>query len=1140
MSAAAARRRRAGWRVAGARKILLPARRAGSLASGPDGRLALAQMDVVSALAPSAVRPRVAQFGGSAALSPSTWGALVLGTVAASHPQNVYPAAAGHEFVCEAPAGEAPHFDADRAALSSTAAEAARGPCARDVQALAWGPAAAAPALLVLAGDGGLHVVRARAVAVARARGDFVAQPPPPPPADVDAAGRMAVAGVCDETTNPSPQPAPPADSAATGVGACGGDAVPPQQQKPVPPSAEVEAAGVDARGNAVPPPQPPAPPVDIEATGVGSSVDAAPPPQLQPQPPLTDVEAAGVSANGDAVPLPQQPQLPLADVEAAVVGTHGNAGPSPPPPSLSADVKVAGVGALGDAVPPPQPPPPLPDVQAAGVSAHRDAVSPQLVPSPPPAPPPPAGVEVAGVGARDDTAPAAADIEVPGVGARDDTAPVAAPPHLPADIEAAGAPGGNWSMPSWAPPDPGGGEGPAARARRRAAPQVRAGGGGARAVDGKGRAVVPREVGEFPPYDVQGVDVVLLWAGGSMDRGEAAMVAVATMAGVACFYSRDGFETPPVFGCGVGDGWAGAVRWLGMPATRDGGTRDTAFLAVARLSELEVFRVSVVCEAQPGAGDGNYKLECARVWGPSRALPGAVVAMDWWWEVAEDVGGARPRRLTLRLAACAENRIAVLSWAFRSAKDSTLTAEPPGAGGWASKLRGDDFVATRFCEVFRGPWAAPVAASVGKEAPHAQVVSGVRFVVDGRLVSCSEDGTAACWALACAEGYAGGDGVVEMRRDGYLEEGDVQHPVFGLAPLRLGLCVALHVRVPCEDEAFAKTNTTLLMKYKLNARLSRVVVMAPVWDEAGKAEAVVCRAVGVLIGSAHAGGGVVADDLEKMLEHQSKEFREAALAALWALVESLQRQSLELPRDGMMVCGRVVRCIVAVITRLQEWLGEVSRKDEAQALLEDIADTLLYMRCCAVLESATGAPEKPGDGGAAAAERLLEKKSRLERASIYSICSFILAARDTNAGKSVTYAEELAAMFASACRRVSPSGILLTCAVCACDEELAATPAQTALDVVGCRGMAVRCAQGEDEWQRCALTMLPCTNAVPLRCVGCRGSIAYPFLTRDDCMCVATADGHASPFSWLAEHTSCPLCACSYAGVDPVGVDIP
>lgn len=919
------------WRVAGVRKILLPTRRAGGLASAPDGRLALVQMDIVSTLRPGGVQGSIAQFGGSAALSPSTWGSLVLGTVSASYPQNLYPAAEGHEFVCEAPFGEAPQFSEERAALSSSAAEVGRAPCSKDVQAVAWAPFAERPALFVVAGDGRLHVVVARTVAL-----------------------RLGAAGEVGETEMVSSY----------------------REEKWRKLESEI-LLGMEAR-----------------RVGKWRSARFAP------------GADEGTGGEGPVIRAKRRTSASSRTVEEDVDELGDDADLEPAKRVLPA---------AGD------------DAVADGADALNDATVNAFV----------------------------------------------------------------GSSSEGRPPD------------------------------------------VFPPHDVQSLDSVLLFVtlpSGAKQR--VSVTALATMIGASCFLSVDDFESAPTYACKLSEEWTAAVRWLALPASRGNKARDTAFLAIAKMNLLEIYRVSAVWS------ENVVHLEHGKVWGPEKNLPGAITAIDCWWDITAGTESSS-RKISVRVASCAENGIAMLSWNFRAAGEATLSAESPDSGGWTGKLRGNDFAITRSCDMFRGNWSQPVYAVFEKSMQHLQVVNSVRFLQDGRLVSCSEDGSVVSWVLKFAMGERDTEPELQtMHREDYLLEGDFRHPVFGLAMLKLGLCVALHVSVPCEDEAYAKTNTTLLMKYKATARLSRVMIMAPVWRDVDQVECLISRAVGSIISGAHYGGGVVADDLRKMLEQQSREVRQEALVHIRKLVEALKTRGVDLKRDDMVLCGRVVRCLAATIVQLQKGLEVMEGREEAQDLLEEMTELLVYMRCCAVLEAATGAPEKPEDEQAADCK--LEHMTRLERSSIYAICSYVLAARGNGADKSASYAERLATAFASACKRVNSAGNLLACPVCACDEDL--TVAQAAIDVSGCNEMVVRCGQGEDEWKRCALTMLPCTNAIPLCCVGCRDTIACPFLSREDFMRGAgtAVGGSARPFSWLAKHASCPLCSCSYAATDGIGFYAP
>jgi hypothetical protein len=133
------------WVEAGLRKVLLPARRTGTLALSPDGRLALATSHAASLILPRAIGPSVAACDGD-----TTPDGVLLRHRGLAHIHALYPAVVGHELVCQFPS----RLNA-RLCTSSTTADYV--PSSEDIQTLSWSPMSRGPALLIVDGAGDLH-----------------------------------------------------------------------------------------------------------------------------------------------------------------------------------------------------------------------------------------------------------------------------------------------------------------------------------------------------------------------------------------------------------------------------------------------------------------------------------------------------------------------------------------------------------------------------------------------------------------------------------------------------------------------------------------------------------------------------------------------------------------------------------------------------------------------------------------------------------------------------------------------------------------------------------------------------------------------------------------------------------------------
>jgi hypothetical protein len=654
-----------------------------------------------------------------------------------------------------------------------------------------------------------------------------------------------------------------------------------------------------------------------------------------------------------------------------------------------------------------------------------------------------------------------------------------------------------------------------------------------------------------FPPDDVQCVDCSYLSLyvssacqdSGAISPRRVPVMAVGTAAGASCWMFLDGIESQPAFAHAVESEWTSTVKWLSLPASRSGSSRDSALLAVGVNCSVHVYRASIVWKAAAAEDSSNTELclEVISLWDSGQLSRGAIVALSWWWDIRDDSSGRKTagdpptsqtrRQLVLRLALCALNSVVALSWIFPAASSACLFSEVSSSTDWDLKLSNTNFVFACADDCDKLDWTQCVRATSSKLHRHSLVVSDVAHLSNGQLVSCSEDGNVWLWHVPSrAQGSVGLS--VTMCRGEVLLKGDAEHPIFGVRTLHLGLCLAAQVTVPRDDESFHKTETSLLTKFKSSARLNRIVLMAPVLHRVGMVEAVVSRAVSGMIEAAHYGHGVVSCDIEIWLKCQNHSVRDAAFTSLWNHVESLQERSSGLEVASIVLCAQVVRCLSDLLYRLRSsGSAKSDLRDNALRTRNEMTELLLYMRSCAVVTSMCSMLSLEA---AVEEKSQLEQLSRLEICSMFSTCKFVLAASDEDV--STAKAGPLASahdLVATMGEMKTPTEYLLPCSVCAFDDDLCA--AQSTIGVDQVTGMTLSCPQG-DAYPRCALTMLPCRDPVPLRCVGCRETVACPFLVGSDVDQVSQSkkdSRHA--FSWLAGHTTCPFCRCSYGSVDPI-----
>jgi hypothetical protein len=135
------------WVEAGVRKVLLPARRTGTLALSQDGRLAVAVSNVTSLLLLRSIEPNVAAYNGEK--KPE---GVILRDRGLAHIHALYPAVVDHELVSQ-------FVGRPNARLFTSSTTADYVPSSEDVQAVVWAPRSRGPALLVADGSGELHIM---------------------------------------------------------------------------------------------------------------------------------------------------------------------------------------------------------------------------------------------------------------------------------------------------------------------------------------------------------------------------------------------------------------------------------------------------------------------------------------------------------------------------------------------------------------------------------------------------------------------------------------------------------------------------------------------------------------------------------------------------------------------------------------------------------------------------------------------------------------------------------------------------------------------------------------------------------------------------------------------------------------------
>jgi hypothetical protein len=658
-----------------------------------------------------------------------------------------------------------------------------------------------------------------------------------------------------------------------------------------------------------------------------------------------------------------------------------------------------------------------------------------------------------------------------------------------------------------------------------------------------------------FPPALVSCADTTsLAWsalgqpgaehpAGGG---GDAVLIALGTSTGVSLWLWPASMSTQPQLVTRVEVGWTSCVLWSSLPASLSGSSRDTAYLAVGLAGIVRVLCVRCVWEWDEAARQHVRSVRVATAWESERFASGAVVSLGWWWDVTRtearggggDVGPSRgleedgsARALSLKLAAGALSAVVTFRWTCRAGGRAAVVADAPTSRDWARKLEHTNVVFADEREAAQLDWGTCTQAGCSPQARHERVVTGVAFLANGMLLSSSEDGRVIVWREETRGGGDEGNAPPRLEQDAVVLDGTCDQPVFGLTPLNLGLCVAIQVTVPSVEECFRKAGTALLAKFHSSARLSRVMLLAPALPAVDGVRELVSRSVSSMIEAADGKMGVLAWDLHVWLRSQAAEVASAAVLAVWELVERLQEHAVGLDPSSAAPCARVLRCLADTVCTFAAGGGAgAALLSEAQELRSDMTDLLLFLHCHATLEVILGTAGFL-EGGVATTGQL-EELSHLERCSLFSLCKFALS-QDDHTPRDEVLRRRLTAIVMAVEGLFQPSDYHVPCAVCAFD---ACEPPLLTSECVSAGGVPMRssCALG-DEYEVCWLTWLPCTDAVPLVCTGCRATRAGSFLSRAQ---EPKAPGGLGPFFWLQGRQRCPLCCCSFQLPESIGDD--
>lgn len=583
-----------------------------------------------------------------------------------------------------------------------------------------------------------------------------------------------------------------------------------------------------------------------------------------------------------------------------------------------------------------------------------------------------------------------------------------------------------------------------------------------------------------------------------------------------------------------------GALSWLSFPGeTGPGGHRLVGNLASGLQGVVKVYRVGCVVTK------GSNLVFTDLVWTSSSFSRGVVTCLSWWWGVSKTQGpkaspaadGSGPEAecsdalFHLKLGASAFNSTFLFRWTCLADGEPLEATASFESHGWARKAERRDFI---FSDARAGiGWTTCSLMSVEKNERHGRVVSAVRFMFSGELVSSSEDGQVIAWS----EGH--GDVENQGKHSGFLSRNCVivdmppSHPVLGLTALNLRLCLAVNVAVPDSEETTQKTHTSLLGKFRASARLGRIMVVSPVSIHPSGVSDFVKSLVSNLLESVQTGCAAISCDFDFWLKEQSPEVAGNVLEVILEALVPLQRVAVGLSHRDSKVCAQVYLCLARAVSKHGKAAGKNELVQIADEIIPELCDVLLYSHCSQAVETAFqlfSDPEASGGAELAQENIYLDQLSRFEVASLYSTSLFILSSGDdieeSEAGGSYAKAKALANKITG---NMEAAAYQLPCPVCEFEEEDVDVLLSTTVENIG--KSTICCAQG-DEFVRCALTMVPATESILLVCTGCRNASACDFLSTvkvHEYVEEGEEEEKRQQFPWLIQQNCCPFCAATF-----------
>lgn len=626
------------------------------------------------------------------------------------------------------------------------------------------------------------------------------------------------------------------------------------------------------------------------------------------------------------------------------------------------------------------------------------------------------------------------------------------------------------------------------------------------------------------------------------LDMGAGVMAtAIGGGEGLSIWGWRGGFETGESSVEEVRKATVTSVDWLSLPMYE--GLDEVAFLAVGGLEEVKIYRVSVgYCSSDDkDCMEEGLRFRLKEVWSSSVVEAGFVTNVAWWWDVSKkkqegnENGGGNV--LSVVLVYSVLNSIGAFVWSADVVDDACPPSDAPNSLSWARKLKGGNYLfAGLNDEAALLDWSSSISVRVGDDdTQHQRVVSDLAVMADGTVLSSAEDGKVYSWCFVSrerGEDEHDSDALV-LSRDVALVDDAWDQPVFGVRGLHTGLCAAVVVTVPPTEEVYGKTQTNLLIKFKSGARLSRLLILAPlvsVPDSVVDMKDFVNRACSQLIEAAHRCRGVLSWDLSQWLESQSVRVREDALLYIWNTAAILEGHTAHITGERTIDCVRVLRSLVELVFKFASATGAgeslAALANDAESKLLGTSDLILYIRGCLIIEKAAANLSSAIDGKIDG--RCVQALTLVERSSLFAWAELILRTVADSEGDEaligpLSSAESLVRLLSA---DENPWDYLLACPVCAFDCEEPVFFVET-FEPAKNRQWTVSCPNG-DNFDVCALTLLPCLEASLVKCTGCEETCA-----REGLKVGQDGEIRGEMFSWMKDFQTCPLCCCSFQAPD-------